>query len=121
VAVGDKNLRVRHVDDTEIQYDEKLLRTRLGDRYTAILTPDWQKIRRHIKDVTPYLEPVLDKIGTPDRNKVRAAVDAGIVHADDFAGAFEKETVTRIAVMRVRTRNDRNERPDNDAARADTK
>lgn len=107
VTVAGQNLRIRHVDTTEIRYDEKKLRTRLGDRYTAILAPDWRKVRKQIKDLTPYLEPVLDRIGTPDRDKVRAAVDAGTVSADDFVGAFEKETVTRIAVIRERTRPER--------------
>ena len=37
-----------------------------------------------------------------DRDRVRAAVQSGVVRQEEFAGAFRKSAVTRIAVMRAR-------------------
>lgn len=102
VSVADTDLRIRHVDDVDVTYDEEALKERLGERYEQILTPDWRKVRRHLDEVGHYLEPVLGRVGSPDREKVKAAVEDGLIAADEFAGAFRKEVVTHIAVMRER-------------------
>jgi hypothetical protein len=41
------------------------------------------------------------QIGTPDRDRVRAAVEQGLVRTEEFAGAFRKQTRARLAVMRM--------------------
>lgn len=93
-------LKVRFARDTEIEYDENLLHSRLGEKYKCLLKPDLRKIRQHLSELDEILSPVLDKIGTPDRNKVKAAIDNGDVQREAFSGAFRKETKTRLAVTK---------------------
>ena len=90
VRVADKDVRVRCQERTEIQYDEDVLRKRLGDRYTSILVPDLRKMRAALGRLQPYLEPALPMIGSPDPERVKAAIQSGTVRKEEFAGAFEK-------------------------------
>ena len=100
--VAGQKLKVRHQKDTVVEYDEEALRTRLGERYAAILEPDWRKIRHNLPALAPALAPHMPMIGSPSANKVREAVQSGIVKAEEFTGAFEKKTRHLIAVSRVR-------------------
>lgn len=99
--VGGVPLKVRHVRETLVEYDEGELRRRLTDRYVRLLVPDLRKMRQHLAEIEPYLAPILELVGTPDRERVRAAVESGVVRAEEFAGAFRKRVRTRVAVMRV--------------------
>ncbi|OPZ25120.1 MAG: hypothetical protein BWZ02_02595 [Lentisphaerae bacterium ADurb.BinA184] len=101
-AVGQTRLKITYHEVTEITYDEERLRQRLGERYRLILKPDPRKIARHLDAVVDLLEPALDTVGSPDRDKVRAAIASGAVTAAEFAGAFTKSVVRRVAVMRRR-------------------
>jgi hypothetical protein len=100
-VVDGTELKVRFARDTEIEYDETLLRARLGGKYKCLLRPDLRKIRQHLSELEEILSPVLDKVGTPDRAKVKAAIDSGNVKREIFSGAFRKETKTRLAVMKL--------------------
>jgi hypothetical protein len=93
-------LKVRYFRETEVEYDESALRSRLGERYRQILKPDLRKIRANLKDLEKMIEPLIDKIGSPDRDMVKKAIESGSMHPEDFAGAFRKQTRTRLAVMR---------------------
>jgi len=75
---------------TEIRYDENLLRTRLGREYDRILQPDIAKIRRHLMELEPVLAPHLEKIGSPSRQKIRQLVSSGEIPLEVFRGAFQK-------------------------------
>jgi hypothetical protein len=99
-VVDGTELKVRYARDTEIEYDENLLRSRLGEKYKCLLKPDLRKIRQHLPELEEILSPVLDMVGTPDRDKVKAAIDSGDVSRETFSGAFRKETKTRLAVMK---------------------
>ncbi len=100
VVRGDR-LRVRYTRETVVEYNAELLRRRLGDRYTQILAPDIKRIRRHLGDVAPVLAPVIETVGSVSREKVRAAIEQGVVQASEFAGAFEKQVKPRVAVTRL--------------------
>jgi multidrug efflux pump subunit AcrA (membrane-fusion protein) len=102
VEAGGSRLKVAYRETPEIVYNEELLRGRLGDRYTAILSPDARKIKDSLDRVSRYLEPVLGLVGSPSRAKVRAAVAEGIVRAEEFKGAFEKVTKQSLAVRKAR-------------------
>ncbi len=95
-------LRIRHKTETEIEYDEELLRERLGARFESILAPDPKKIRQHLALAAPLLAPVLSVVGSVDRDRVRAAIRQNLVSREEFSRAFTKKRRTRIAVMRVR-------------------
>ena len=97
-VVADKRLKVRYEEVTEIEYDEGLLLDRLGERYVHILSPDVRKIKKRMDDVEPLLVEMLDTIGTPDRAKVRRAIQQGLISRNEFEGAFRKSTKTRVAV-----------------------
>ena len=96
--VDGRPLKVRHQSSTRIEYDEPLLRQRLGTRYSAILAPDWRKIRARLADLDRTLQPHLDIIGSPSPDRVRFAVEQKLVAVSDFEGAFRKITQDRIAV-----------------------
>ena len=101
-AVNGQKLKVRASTLVSVEYDEPMLRERLGGRYTEILAPDLKKIRHCLADLTPVLAPVLDRVGSPAPDKVRAALERGTVSAADFAGAFQKHTRRIVSVARVR-------------------
>lgn len=78
---------------------------------SIVLAPDLKKIRHCLTDLTPVLAPVLDRVGSPDPDKVRAAVERGIVTTADFTGAFQKNVRRVVSVARVRTEGAGVERP----------
>ena len=100
IAIDEKPLLVVHEYKTSVRYDEKILSERLGERYSEILEIDGTKIRKNRDLVRPLLAPVLAKIGTPSASRVKVAVQAGSLTADDFRGAFKK-TLTPYISIRV--------------------
>ena len=101
--VGGQKLKVRLSTVTVIEYDEPVLRERLGARYASLLAPDLRRIRQHLPELEPLLVPALDRIGSPHPDKVRAAIGQGVVSREDFAGAFQKRTRRIVSVARFRT------------------
>ena len=95
-------LKVRCRASVSIDYDEELLRQRLTDRYPSILAPNLKKMRRCMNDVEPLLTPMLGRIGSPVPEKIRDAIESGIVQKEEFAGAFEKTIKDSVSVARVR-------------------
>lgn len=91
-------VKVRYHESTAIEYNESLLRDRLGDRYLAILTPDLRKIRANLDKLESLFTPVLSLIGSPSPDKVRAAIENGIVNKESFTGAFKKTVKHFVAV-----------------------
>jgi hypothetical protein len=90
--------KVRYRHATTVEYDEETLHQRLGDRYRLVLGPDPRKVRRHLDEIAPLLEPCLDIIGSPVPHKVKEAITAGVVKADEFRGAFKKTEKDYITV-----------------------
>ena len=101
-TVDGVDLKVSHSRTEQVVYDDDLLRRRLGDRFALVARPDLKKMRRHMGQVEPCLAPILDVVGSVDRARVKQAVESGAVQAEEFRGAFRKETVVRLAVMRQR-------------------
>ena len=83
-----------------VQYDEGILRTRLGSRFPVILAPDKNKVAQYEPEVHRLLEPIIEVIGSVHRDKVRAAVDQGIVKREEFEGAFSRKKWMVISVRR---------------------
>jgi hypothetical protein len=94
-------LKIRCQQDVAVEYDEPALKERLGARFRSILAPDWRKIRRHLADLQSTLDPMLETIGSPTPDRVRFAIEQGIVKKEEFAGAFKKTTRRTVAVSRV--------------------
>lgn len=101
--VDGQALKVRYRETTAIEYDESLLHDRLGDRYAAILAPDLRNIRLHLEKLESLFAPVLSLIGAPSPEKVRAAIENGLVSKDSFSGAFKKSLKRFVAVGKART------------------
>ena len=80
-----------------------MLQQRLGDKYIQILEPDVAKIKAHLTEVTPLLAPLLPQVGSPTREKVKAAVEAGAVERHAFDGAFTKTDSSVFSVGRTST------------------
>jgi hypothetical protein len=99
--VDGQSLKVRYRETTAIEYDESLLQNRLGERYPAILAPDLRKIRRHLDQLESLFAPVLSLIGTPSPDKVRAAIENGLVSKQSFSGAFKKTVKRFVAVGKL--------------------
>ena len=98
VTVADRRVKVTHDESTRVTYDEKALAARLGARYLEILAVDPKKLREQERLVEPYLRPVLLQIGSPDRDKIRKGIEAGLFSSEDFKGAFVKTVKPFIAV-----------------------
>jgi ElaB/YqjD/DUF883 family membrane-anchored ribosome-binding protein len=103
-------LKVSYRSTSNVEYDEETLRARLGDRYTTLLEPDIKKLRAELPSLGNELEPLLDRIGSPSPDKVKAAVENGTVSTDEFTGAFTKTTKEYISVAVLKN-------PENSAAR----
>ena len=103
--VDGQKLKVRCRESVSIEYNEELLRQRLADRYPAILKPDLKKMRRCLDDIEPLLIPVLNRVGSPSPDKIREAVDSGVVQKEEFADAFERTTRHNVSVARIRAGN----------------
>ncbi len=101
-VVGGQKLMVAVRRKVEIDYDEDVLRRRLGDRYVQILKPDTRKMRKRLDDIEDTLAPVLALIGSPHPDKVRAAVESGAVSTEEFQGAFTKRLKESLTVRRAR-------------------
>lgn len=93
-----QSLLIHHGTRTMVRYEEPLLRERLGDRYVEILEIDATKIRKNRDAVRPLLRPILDRVGTPQANRVEAAIRAGTVSAAEFRGAFSKTYAHSLSV-----------------------
>ena len=91
-------LKVRYRETTAIEYNESLLHNRLGDRYATILALDLRKIRLHLDKLESLFTPVLSLIGSPSPEKVRIAIENGIVNKQSFTGAFKKTVKRFVAV-----------------------
>lgn len=88
----------------KVSYDEEKLRERLGERYRRILTPDARKLRKHVMELGPALEPHLELIGSPAPDLVQSAIAEGVVTAAEFKGAFRKDTTRTLSVRRPKPR-----------------
>lgn len=100
-ALDNKQLTVRYFSKTTVKYDEALLQQRLGDKYVQILEPDLAKIKVHLAEAAPLLQPLLQNIGTPSREKVKAAIESGSVDRHAFDGAFTKTDSSVFSVGRT--------------------
>jgi hypothetical protein len=100
-TLDNKQLTVRYYPKTTVKYDEVLLQQRLGDKYSQILEPDLAKIKAHLAEVTPLLQPLLNQVGTPSREKVKSAVESGAVERNAFDGAFTKVDSSVFSVGRT--------------------
>ena len=100
-SLDSKQVTVRYYPKTTITYDEELLKQRLGDKYLLLLEPDLSKLKTHLHDVAPLLQPMLQQIGSPSREKVKAAVEAGTIDRKAFEGAFTKVDASVFSVGRT--------------------
>ena len=91
-------LKVSYRSTSNVEYDEETLRARLGDRYRSLLDPDIKKLRAELPNLGNELTPLLDRIGSPSPEKVKAAAESGTVSADEFKGAFVKTVKEYISV-----------------------
>lgn len=100
VTVGDETLFLVLEKRSEITYNEPLLRERLGDKYPEILDPDPRKLRRYPPEMREALLPFLEQIGSPSRDRIRAAIERGDVSQAAFEGAFQKNRKTILYVKK---------------------
>lgn len=99
--VGGTRLKVSYRSVPQVEYNEEKLRARLGDRYAALLEPDLKKLRAELPNLGAELKPLLDRIGSPSPEKVKAAIDSGAVSPDEFKGAFTKTVKEYLTVARL--------------------
>ena len=104
VALADSRLKVVYREKTDVEYNEDVLRQRLGERYKMILSPDVRKIKTGLAGLKGALDPYLQQIGSPDSEKVREAVQSGLIATDEVRGAFVKHRRQSVAVTRLRER-----------------
>ena len=93
-----KPLTIVHTYRTTVRYDEEMLRGRLGEKYREILEPDGNKIRRNHDLVRPLLAEVLETVGSVNAARVEMAIRNGVVSAESFQGAFQKNVTPFLSV-----------------------
>ncbi len=98
IEAGGKKVRVEVRKQTQIEYDEDTLRKRLEDRYEAILKPDLEKIAPVLDQIEACFDHILGVIGSPSPDKVREAIEEGLVTREEFDGAFRKTTRAKISI-----------------------
>jgi len=98
-ALGGRNIEIRVRVREDLEWNDVLLRSRLGSRYESILYPDIKKIREHMDEVAPLLRPALLSVGTPTRKSVWSAVSDGVVSRDEVAGVH---TTRQRPILTVR-------------------
>jgi hypothetical protein len=62
-----------------------------------------RKIRLNLEKLESLFSPVLSLIGSPSPDKVRLAIENGIVNKESFAGAFKKTVKRFVAVGKAWT------------------
>ncbi len=100
LTVGDETVFLVLEKRTDITYHEDLLRQRLGDQYAEILEPDPRKLRRVPAEMREALLPFLDQVGSPSRERIRAAIERGVIPQSAFKDAFEKTQRTILYVKK---------------------
>lgn len=90
--------RIRLVKQSDIRYNDEMLKERLGDRYEALLKPDLDKIAAHLDAISPCFDNILEYVGSVSPEKVREAIEDGIVEKEEFDGAFSKTTRQRVDI-----------------------
>jgi hypothetical protein len=100
--IGGEMLKVTRREKISFEYDEEILKQRLAERYHKILAPDLRKLRHSLDELGDLLEPVIERVGSPTPEKIREAVEAGVVEKQEFAGAFERTVKTSVSVAKCR-------------------
>lgn len=100
--VNGQPLKVRCQTNVSVKYDEELLQSRLKEGYTALLAPDIRKIKLHLTELSETLNPVLSLVGSPHPDKVRSAIETGLVSKEAFMGAFTKSSRHIVSVAKTR-------------------
>ncbi len=100
--VGGVRLKVSYRSVSQIEYNEEILCMRLGDRYPALLEPDLRKLRAELPNLGKEPEPLLSRIGSPSPEKVKEAVEKGIICANEFKGAFSKTVKEYISIATLK-------------------
>lgn len=93
---------VRHNVKSVVEYNEAVLKARLGQDYRLILWPDPDKIKKNLPKAAPLLMPILDEIGSPSPEAVKAAIASGKLRKEQFDGAFERRQTQTFSVSRER-------------------
>ena len=100
--VDGARLSVRNTVKTVVDYDEVLLKERLGEDYKLILWPDPAKIKKNLSRVAPLLTSILEEIGSPSQEAIKAAILGGKIKKELFVGAFEKRQSRTFSVSHER-------------------
>lgn len=98
--VNDQPVRVTCRRTVRVAYDEPLLRERLGERYVRLLRPDPRKLRKELDTIEPLLAGVMDRVGSPDPDRVRRAIESGEATIEEFRDAFRKTEAVYVTVSR---------------------
>jgi hypothetical protein len=101
-SISGEALKISRSTRVKVEYDEGLLKERLGQRFVKLLVPDAKKMAQYKAEVHELLEPMMDSIGRIDREQVRSAVEQGVIRKEEFAGAFKKTERPSVTVSRDR-------------------
>ncbi len=99
LLVGNTRVNARVVTTVKIDYDEAGLSERLGARYRSILVPDVKKVRHHLAELRPVLEPYLETIGSVSPERVAEQIESGVMAKEEFTGLFTKEHKSTLYVQ----------------------
>lgn len=100
--VGGERLKITYRINSNIVYDEEVLFNRLGDRYGSILAPDLRKMKTNLPNLGDELTPLLGRIGSPSPEKVKAAIESGLIEPSEFKGTYTKSVKEYVTVAHIK-------------------
>jgi len=99
IPLDDERVSLELKQQTSIEYDEKLLKRRLGDTYLDILEIDAVKLRKWSMD-TNELSDYMDDVGAPSPKKIEVMIENGTLDESDLAGTFKKRITSILYIKR---------------------
>jgi len=109
VKIGKEEYILSKKSVAEISYNEVLLKERLKERFSSILQVDYRKIKKNLHAVRNYLMPIIETIGSVNKDLVKAGIKVGALSKKDFAGAFTKTEKEILFIKNQRYRHNSNE------------
>lgn len=102
VLTSQGNTKLQRNERVRIDYDDNLLRNRLGDEtWLKLSSIDRGRLKQHEQELPAWLGAHYAQVAALDRRKVKEAIEAGLLDGNLFKGAFTKEVQEVVSITRL--------------------
>lgn len=102
IPLDNERVSLELKQQTSIEYDENLLKKRLGDKYRDILEIDAVKLRNWSIENKEIVWHMAEYLSAPSHNKIEAMIENGKLYERDLAGTFTKRTTSILYIVSER-------------------